>query len=192
MMKQKTDLKNKPANWELPDNDDIIDLVEEIDKSHDRQENKVLKYENAGFLNDDEEIIVLKEEVPVTLEEKEDIIELTDEVPIASPKGSTDRNICQKADMAQQKAGIKYVVIPIEAFEAASGKSSERVPHFFPRYMHQAAISIEIIDASIERVIHNIFADKIEFMLKDAVKKVVVEEINQLQNQILHQHEKEA
>ena len=185
MMKQKTDLKNKPANWELPDNDDIIDLVEEVDKSHDRQENKVLKHENTGFLNDDEEIIALKEEVPVTLEEKEDIIELTDEVPIASPKGSTDRNICQKAD-------IKYVVIPIEAFESASGKSSERVPHFFPRYMHQAAISIEIIDAAIERVIHKIFADKIEFMLTNAVKKVATEEINQLQKQILHQHEKEA
>lgn len=191
-MKQKTDLKNKPANWELPDNDDIIDLVEEVDKSHDRQENKVLKHENACFPSNDEEIIILKEEVPVTLEEKEDIIELADEVSISSPKGSTDRNICQKTDMAQEKADIKYVVIPIEAFEAASGKSSERVPHFFPRDMHQAAISIEIIDASIERVIHNIFADKIEFMLKDAVKKVVVEEINQLQNQILHQHEKEA
>jgi len=191
-MKQKRDLKNKAANSELPDNDEIIDLVEEVDKSHDRQENKVLKHENADLSNNDEEIIVLKEEVPVTLEEKEDIIELIDEVPMSSPKGSTDRNVYQKADMAQEKAGIKYVVIPIEAFEAASGKSSERVPHFFPRYMHQTAISIEIIDAAIERVINKIFADKIELMLRDTIKKVVAEEINQLQKRILHQHEKKA
>jgi len=192
MMKEKTDLKNKTAHSELPDNNDIIDLMEEVDKSHDGNEKMALKHDNSDFPNDDEDIIVLKEEVHAALEEKEDIIELTDEAIISPPKESTDRNVYQKVDMDQEKADIEYVVIPVEAFEAASGKSGDRVSDFFPGHMHQTAISKEIIDAAIERVIDKLYAEKIESILRETIKKVVEEDIDKLQKQILHHYEKKA
>jgi hypothetical protein len=72
MMKQKTDLKNSTDNSELPDNNDIINLVEEVKKPH-----------------DDEEIIVLKEEIEVSSEKNGDIIDLTDEVSMTYQEEST-------------------------------------------------------------------------------------------------------
>jgi len=192
MMKEKTDLKNKTAHSELPDNNDIIDLMGEVDKSHDGKEKMALKHDNFDFPNDDEDIILLKEEVQVALEEKEDIIELTDVAIISPPKESTGRNVYQKVDMDQEKADIEYVVIPVEAFEAASGKSGDRVSDFFPGHMHQTAISKEIIDAAIERVIDKLYAEKIESILRETIKKVVEEDIDKLQKQILHHYEKKA
>jgi len=192
MMKEKTDLKNKTAHSELPDNKDIIVLMEEVDKYHDGKEKTALKDDDSDFPDDDEDIIVLKEEVQVALEEKEEIIELTDEVIISPPKESTGRNVYQKDDMDQEKADMEFVVIPVEAFEAASGKSGDRVSDFFPGHMHQTAISKEIIDAAIERVIDKLYAEKIESILRETIKKVVEEDIDKLQKQILHHYEKKA
>jgi hypothetical protein len=125
MMKQKTDLKNNMDNLELPDNNDIINPIEEVEKPH-----------------DEEEIILLKEEIEVSPEENEDIIDLTDEVSMISQEESTK--------------------------------------------------TTETMDAAIERVIRKIFAEKIDFMVREAIKKVLVEDIEKLHQQILHQHGKKA
>lgn len=124
-MKQKTDLKNNMDNSELPDNNDIINPIEEVEKFH-----------------DEEEIIVLKEEIEVSPEENEDIIDLTDEVSMISQEESTK--------------------------------------------------TTETMDAAIERVIRKIFAEKIDFMVREAIKKVLAEDMEKLHQQILHQHEEKA
>lgn len=124
-MKQKTDLKNNMDNSELPDNNDIINPIEEVEKFH-----------------DEEEIIVLKEEIEVSPEENEDIIDLTDEVSMISQEESTK--------------------------------------------------TTETMDAAIERIIRKMFAEKIDFMVREAIKKVLAEDIEKLHQQILHQHEEKA
>jgi hypothetical protein len=80
MMKQKTDIKNKTNNSELPDDNNIIDLIEEVDNRQDSAEIKGSKYEKSDVANNDDELILLKEEIQVSPEQNEDIIELTDEV----------------------------------------------------------------------------------------------------------------
>jgi hypothetical protein len=177
MMKQKTDLKNITDNLNQSDNDDIIELIEKIEKPHDSKEFKGVKYGKSNMPNHDEEIIVLKDEIHVSSEANEDFIELTDEVSMTFQEESTH---------------IKYVVIPLEAFKAASGKNSEEASGFFPGNRNQAAISIEIIDAAIERIIRKMSSEKIELMIREVIKKVVTEDIRKLQKQILHQHEKKA
>jgi hypothetical protein len=126
MMKQKTDLKNKTDNSKLPDNNNIINLVEEVEKPQ-----------------DEEDIIVLKEEIQVVPEENDGIIDLTDEVSMAS--------------------------------QEASAKTTD-----------------EIMDAAIERIILKLFAGKIDFMVREAIKKVLAEDIEKLHKQILHQQEEKA
>ena len=79
-MKQKTDIKNKTNNSELPDHNDIIDLIEEVDNRHDSAEIKGSKYKKSDVANNDDELILLKDEIQVSPEQNEDIIELTDEV----------------------------------------------------------------------------------------------------------------
>ncbi len=50
----------------------------------------------------------------------------------------------------------------------------------------------ETLDSAIERVIHNLFAEKIDAMIRKAIQKVLAEDIENLRKQILNQHEKKA
>lgn len=140
-MEEKTGLKNKSDNLKLPDNNDFIDLIEEVDKSQDGREIEGLAH--ADLANNDEEILELNEEIhDVSYEENEDLIELTDEVPLTSQEESNK--------------------------------------------------TTEIIDAAVERVIRNMFAEKIDFMVRETIKKVLAEDIEKLKQQILNPHEKKV
>jgi hypothetical protein len=176
-MKQKTDLKNKTDNLKLSEENDIIDLIEKIEQPYDSEKVKGVKYGKSNLSNHDEEIIVLKDEIQVSSEENKDFIELTDEVPVTVHEESTQ---------------LKYVVIPIEAFKTALGKNSDEASGLFPGNENQAIISKEIVDAAIERIIRKMSSGKIELMIREVIKKIVTEDIEKLQKQILYQHEEKA
>jgi hypothetical protein len=176
-MKQKTDLKNKTDNLKLSEDNDIIDLIEKIEKPYDSEKVKGVKHGKPNVVNHDEEIIVLKDEIQFSSEKNEDFIELTDEVPVTFEKESNQ---------------LKYVVIPIEAFKAALGKNFNEVFGLFSENGNQTLISKEIIDTAIERIIRKMSSEKIELMIREVIKKIVTEDIEKLQKQILFQHEEKA
>ena len=190
-MKENTDPENKPKS-PISSEDDIIELTEEIEKSGHQKRINALKDKSPDFSGEDEEILVLKEEVRLSGEDKEDIIELIDEIPVNSQIESTSMNSYQKVDQGREIAGKQYVLIPLEDFKTLTGLSTDAVQAFCYENLNQAAISIEIIDAAIERVIQKRFGQKIEIMVMEAIKNMPAEDIKKLQQQILNQHEHKA
>jgi hypothetical protein len=192
-MKHKTDFKNKKGDPELPENNDIVHLIEEVKKPNKGEEIKNLKSEKSATPDDDDdEIIILKDVIQVSAEENEEFIELTDEVSMNLQEESDNVNSSQKVNTDQEKAGTQYILLPIEAVKAALEKSPEKISGFFHENIHQAAISTEIIDNAVEAVIRKRFADKLDLMIREAIQKVIKEDIDKLQKQILNQHEKKA
>ena len=110
-MKEKTDFKNKPENFQPPDDNDIIDLTEknqELIKLEINHSN--LSRENIG-----EDIIELCEEAQPP-QDDEKVIELTEEISIPSEKDSTS------SDTFPQKTSVSDHII-----EAAIERAIRRI-----------------------------------------------------------------
>lgn len=119
-MKQKTDLKNNMDNSELPDNNDIINPIEEIEKPH-----------------DEEEIIVLKEEIEVFPDENEDIIDLTDEVSMISQEESTKTTETMDAAIERVIRKIFAEKIDFMVREAIKKVLAEDIEKLHQQILHQ-------------------------------------------------------
>lgn len=187
-MKDSTDSENETDNSEFTDNSDGIDLIEKVEKSNLGDRIKGLEKNKTEAMEHDEEIILLKEEVHVNPEDNDDYILLTDEVSMTNLEKPIGSDISQKNNVEQKNPQIKYVVIPIEAF---SEKIYDHIPGLSPGNSGLMAIPTEILDDSIERVIHKMFADKIDFMIREATEKILTETLEKLRKKILHQHRKD-
>lgn len=187
-MKDNTDSENENEHSEFTDNNDGIDLIEKVGKSDVGDGIKGLEKNKTEAMEHDEEIILLKEEVHVNPEENDDYILLTDEVSMTNHEKPIGSDISQKNSVEQKNPEIKYVEVPIEAF---SEKIYGHAPGLSPGNPGKMAISMEMLDDAIERVIHKMFAGKIDFMIREAIEKALPENIEKLLKQILHQHRKD-